>query len=589
MASSVSSYNVYLTRGEQQRRLKCRGTTLRSSLAAVASAVLVLALAGIILPPALQRSAAGVEAAPGLAGGPTRSIVEMPASGPSPATVRALPVTSVAEAVVSRSALPINTSYAGVSMFRGNGHRTYYGEGPVPRDPVELWHHPQEGIMSADSSEGGVTTVWSGTGWTGQPVVVEWEGSTRVMFGAYDRALHFLDATSGERFLPDLATGDIIKGSVMFDPDGYPLLYSGSRDNYFRIVALDRGEPTVVYKLSAYDVPQPTWNDDWDSSALVVGDYLFQGGENGYFYILKLNRGYDGAGLVTVDPEVVLAYPAFDQALFSAIGDNIVSIENSPAIHLDGDRGDRVYFANGGGRVLGLDISALGLSQAGYGPAGQAPGTWEAAAGLGAVGSHGVASADAPDAPGDPAGLDFPLAFKFWMGDDVDATLVLDEEGMLYVAAELERHLPRAREVGQLVKLDPYAPDDPLLWSVAVPATGGDGGIWATPALSGGMLYVPTHTGRLLGVDCSDGRIVWEKPFSYHAWSSPVVVDHTLLVADAEGYLHAYDVRDPGTNPPQLWKVAVGQATIESTPVVWRGRIFLGSRDGHFYCFGDEG
>ena len=68
-----------------------------------------------------------------------------------------------------------------------------------------------------------------------------------------------------------------------------------------------------------------------------------------------------------------------------------------------------------------------------------------------------------------------------------------------------------------------------------------------------------------------------------------MVVDHTLLVVDAQGFLHAYDVRDPGTNPPQLWKVAVGQATIESTPVVWRGRIYLGSRDGCFYCFGDEG
>lgn len=587
MAGGASSYNVYLTRGEQQRRLKCRGA-LRSSLAAVAAVALVLSLAGIILPPVLQHTVAGTEAARRPAGGAAGRADETAVSGTSPATVRTVPVTSVAEVTASSSALAINTSYAGVSMFRGNGHRTYYGEGPVPRNPVEIWHYPQQGIMSALSSEGGVATVWSGMGWTGQPVVVEWEGSTRVMFGAYDGALHFLDASSGERFLPDLATGDIIKGSVMFDPDGYPLLYSGSRDNYFRIVALDRSEPTVLFKLSAYDVPQPTWNDDWDSSALVVGDYLFEGGENGYFYILKLNRGYDGGGLVTVAPEVILAYPAFDQALFDAIGDNIVSIENSPAIHLDRERGDRVYFANGGGRVLGLDISVLGLSQAGYGPAGQAPGTWQVSDDRGAGGDPPVATA-AQGTAGGSAPPDFPVAFKFWMGDDVDATLVLDEEGMLYVAAELERHLPRAAEVGQLVKLDPYAPDDPLLWSVAVPATGGDGGIWATPALSGGMLYVPTHTGRLLGVDCSDGGIVWEKPFSYHAWSSPVVVDHTLLVADAEGFLHAYDVRDPGTNPPQLWKVAVGQATIESAPVVWHGRIYLGSRDGRFYCFGDEG
>ena len=73
----------------------------------------------------------------------------------------------------------------------------------------------------------------------------------------------------------------------------------------------------------------------------------------------------------------MLAYPAYDEALFKAIGDRTVSIENSPAVDLDPVRGDRVYFANSGGRVLGLDISALGLSKAGYGPGGQAPGTWE--------------------------------------------------------------------------------------------------------------------------------------------------------------------------------------------------------------------
>lgn len=469
---------------------------------------------------------------------------------------------------------PINTSYAGVSMFRGNARRAFYGLGPVPFKPRELWHFPRDGVMSAPSSEGGKTVVWAGTGWTGQPVVVEWEGRTRVMFGAYDRALHFLDAGSGERFLPDLFTGDIIKGSVMFDPDGYPLLYSGSRDNYFRIVAIDREEATVLWKLSAYDVPNPTWNDDWDSSPVVIGDYLFEGGENSYFYIVKLNRAYGADGLVTVDPEVLLAYPAFDRKLFDAIGDNIVSIENSPAVFLDTKRGDRVYFANGGGRVVGLDIDVLGLSAAGYGPGGQAPGTWGGPAPVRSL-------------PALPDDAEFPEVFRYWMGDDVDATLVLDEEGSLYVAAELERNLPRAAEVGQLVKLDPYTTADPLVWSVTDPPRGGVGGIWATPALHGDMLYVPTHTGRLLGVNRHTGEIVWEKPFSYHAWSSPVVVDDILLVGDAEGILHAYDVSDAVANPPQLWEVAVGAGGIESTPVVWKGRIYVGTRDGRFYCLGE--
>ena len=37
----------------------------------------------------------------------------------------------------------------------------------------------------------------SGTGWTGEPAVFERDGRTWVVFGAYDRALHFVDADTG--------------------------------------------------------------------------------------------------------------------------------------------------------------------------------------------------------------------------------------------------------------------------------------------------------------------------------------------------------------------------------------------------------
>jgi len=47
---------------------------------------------------------------------------------------------------------------------------------------------------------------------------------------------------------------------------------------------------------------------------------------------------------------------------------------------------------------------------------------------------------------------------------DTDASVVVDPEGMIYVAQEVERSSSRSRntEVGQLVKLDPSKPDDPI-------------------------------------------------------------------------------------------------------------------------------
>ena len=50
------------------------------------------------------------------------------------------------------------------------------------------------------------------------------------------------------------------------------------------------------------------WNNDWDGSALVIDDYLIEGGENSQFHIVKLNRGYDANGLVQVDPAARLQH-----------------------------------------------------------------------------------------------------------------------------------------------------------------------------------------------------------------------------------------------------------------------------------------
>ena len=139
----------------------------------------------------------------------------------------------------------------------------------------------------------GVSKQWCGTGWTGEPAVWEKDGRTWLAFGAYDKAVHVLDAKSGERILPDFPVGDIIKGSVTIDPDGFPILYTGGRDNYYRAIALDR--PAAAPSCGSCgpnDVSPTLWNNDWDGSGLVIDDYLFEGGENSQFHIVKLNRAY---------------------------------------------------------------------------------------------------------------------------------------------------------------------------------------------------------------------------------------------------------------------------------------------------------
>ncbi len=83
-------------------------------------------------------------------------------------------------------------------MFRGNPSRTWYGAGPIPESLTVRWRYPDE-AMCGNSPVGGEDKVWCGGGWTGQPLV--WErpdGVTEVIFGAYDKHIHFVDAATGE-------------------------------------------------------------------------------------------------------------------------------------------------------------------------------------------------------------------------------------------------------------------------------------------------------------------------------------------------------------------------------------------------------
>ena len=422
----------------------------------------------------------------------------------------------------------------GLLTFRGNPTRTYYGSGPLPTAaPARAWRYPDKGGLCGVSDDGGGPETWCGTGWTGQPAVFEREGRTWLVFGAYDYGVHFLDADTGEQILPPFKTGDIIKGSVTIDPDGFPLVYTGSRDNYLRVLSFDGDKPKELWKLSADAVSPVKWNNDWDGSPLVIDDYLFEGGENSQFHIVKLNRSYAPDGSVQVDPELVFNAPGWDDELLAEFGSDQVSIENSVAIYKD-----TVYFANSAGLVQGWDISGL------------------------------------------QDGREPQRVFRFWTGDDTDATIVIDEQGHLYVGSEYEKANSRSRQIGQMMKLDPSRAEDPLLWSIKDP---GGGGVWGTPALYNDVVVYDTNAGDVLAVDRQSGQERWRFSLPGPTWQSPVVLDGTLLIGDCDGTMHAYDMTDTTATPTELWQVPIG-GCIESTPAVWEGRIWFGTRDGGIHA-----
>lgn len=424
----------------------------------------------------------------------------------------------------------------GLLTFRGSPTRSFYGRGPVPDDPEVQWRFPDEGGLCRQSFVGSDLRTWCGTGWTGQPALFRLDGRLWTVFGALDGAVHFLDAETGETLLPRVQTDDIIKGSITVDPDGFPLLYTGSRDNLFRVIAFDNEDPRVLWSLDAEEVGETLWNNDWDGAALVLDDFLLIGGENSRIHVVQLNRDWTDDGLVTVDPELIFSAPGWDAELLAALPDDNVSIENSVAVS-----GDTMYFANSGGLVQGWDLAPLRDG-------------------------------------GEPV-----RNFRFWVGDDVDASIVIDEEGALYVSAEFERGNARARELGQLIKLDPTREgDDAVIWSVQE-NQGINTGIWGTPALHDGAVIFGSEGGRFRAVDQETGEDLWDIGLGFHLWQSPVVVDDVLLMGDCSGTLHAFDATDIREEPEELWALDIDDGCIESTPSVWEGTIVVGTRRGGVY------
>jgi hypothetical protein len=85
------------------------------------------------------------------------------------------------------------------------------------------------------------------------------------------------------------------------------------------------------------------------------------------------------------------------------------------------------------------------------------------------------------------------------------------------------------------------------------------------------------------------------------AISSPIMVDDYVIAAAYDATVHVYkiDYQAQGGVPlkdrsGREWTVGVkevatftGAGAYESTPIVWQGRIYIGSRNGSLYCLGD--
>lgn len=115
--------------------------------------------------------------------------------------------------------------------------------------------------------------------------------------------------------------------------------------------------------------------------------------------------------------------------------------------------------------------------------------------------------------------------------------------------------------------------------------------VTGSPAVAGGLVYVTDHASTLYALDAAGGRLRWSVetgatlpfPWGHESGdvyaSSPVVAGGDVFFGAGDGHVYAVDAADGSLR----WKTATG-GRIRSTPAVAGDRVYVGSADGVVYA-----
>ena len=263
----------------------------------------------------------------------------------------------------------------GIPTFRGNNYRNGASIGTANVSEGKL-NKIYEKITSALQAPDG--NVWTGSGWTGQPLVAQWPYETRqimtymydwarnketlteVIYATMDGFVYFFELETGEATRDPLFLGYTFKGAGALDPRGIPILYVGagyqSMQGDGRVLVVSLVDGSLMYSFGAADgYASRTWSM-YDASPLVDAetDQLIYPGENGLLYIVKLNTAYDeAAGTLNMYPNEPIRWRYNGVRTGTAFW---VGVEASPVCW-----SHYLYMADNGGNFMCLDLNNLQL------------------------------------------------------------------------------------------------------------------------------------------------------------------------------------------------------------------------------------
>lgn len=457
------------------------------------------------------------------------------------------------------------TELEGIVTFRGDNFRSgaAYGTAAVSSKTLtKAWSKSTSGLSDSDG------IYWSGSGWTGQPLIVKWpeatrknisamydwarekEGLVEVIYATLDGHVYFYELTSGEYTREPLNLGFNYKGAGALDPRGYPILYVGSGvdsvNGRSRVKVVNLIDNSVMFEFGHNETFANRGWHMFDSSPLVSAetDQLIYPGENGILYIIHLNTKYnEQTGELSVDPDNIVKWKYNGVRSGSRYW---LGVESSAAII-----NNYIFLADNGGNLMCLDLNTLEL---------------------------------------------------VWVQDvldDTNCSPVVDiEDGHPYIYISTSFHYGwRSYSTAAIPIFKIDAETGEIVWRTdytCYTVQDLSGGVQGTIAVGknklSDMIFVPVartpgaSSGTLAALKKETGEVVWEKETSMYSWSSPV----DFYDADGNGYLlycnSGFNMfLIDGKTGEQLDYMNLG-GNIEASPAMYGNYAVVGTRAMRTYC-----
>ncbi len=452
-----------------------------------------------------------------------------------------------------------------IPTFLGNSERNYYGNTAPDALDIVWEFYLGKGITVISRRIG--EKEWEGAGWTGQPLLVEEAGRKYLIQGSFDHNLYKLDAETA-KVIWKYQFDDVIKGTGTIwnncktgDLNEAYVILQGSRlgvgkfldYNYipsYRAISLITGEELWRHNVKWTD----SYSRDVDASALIINDTAYIGLENSLFTVFDPDPRAAAMKDGMFQPHIYQQRLLYEKKDVLPHKHNVVT-EASPCL-----LNNRIYIASGSGHIWGYNL------------------------------------------------LTRELDWDFFIGSDIDGTPVVTSDSCIIVPIEKQY----IKGQGGAIKLDPARdPQSAVNWYFPVgdhKFSSWEGGIIGSPTVNDtyagdslpcmaafsaidGYLYVVKHKitvkdSVVLGPDSMTVYNTPELVFKYRIGSSistPIFVENKIIAAGYDGiFLFSY------SNESGFKLLDRFTAPFEASPIAYNKRIYIASRNGYLYCFGDK-